>query len=47
MKSIINYLDYRCYMRDFYEEQKKLSDFSWRKFAKLAGFCDHVLVDRN
>lgn len=38
MKSILNYLDYRSYMRDFYEERKKTSAFSWREFAKLAGF---------
>lgn len=38
MKHILEYLDYRCYMRDFYEERKKTSAFSWREFAKLAGF---------
>ena len=38
MKSILNYLDYRRYMRDFYEERKKSSAFSWREFARLAGF---------
>ena len=38
MKHILDYLDYRSYMRDFYEERKKTSVFSWREFAKLAGF---------
>ena len=38
MRPILDYLDYRCYMRDFYEERKKSSAFSWREFAKLAGF---------
>lgn len=38
MKPIIDYLDYRRYMRDFYEERKNTSAFSWREFAKLAGF---------
>lgn len=38
MKPILDYLDYRRYMRDFYEERKKSSAFSWREFAKLAGF---------
>lgn len=38
MKPITEYLDYRAYMRDFYEERKRSSVFSWREFAKLAGF---------
>lgn len=39
MKHILDYLDYRRYMRDFYEERKKSSAFSWREFAKSAGFA--------
>lgn len=39
MKSITEYQDYRLYMRDFYEERKRTSAFSWRKFSKLAGFA--------
>lgn len=38
MKPITEYEDYRLYLRDFYEERKKTSVFSWREFAKLAGF---------
>ena len=38
MKRITEYNDYRCYMRDYYEERKRTSYFSWREFAKLAGF---------
>ena len=29
---------YREYMRDYYGERKRVSYFSWREFAKLAGF---------
>lgn len=38
MKPITEYQDYRCYMQDFYEEEKKASAFTWREFARLAGF---------
>lgn len=38
MKPIIEYNDYRSYMRDFYEERKRVSYFTWREFASLAGF---------
>ena len=38
MKPITEYQDYRRYMRDFYEEQKK-SGFTWREFSKDAGFA--------
>lgn len=38
MKPIIKYNDYRAYMADFYEERKKNSAFTWREFAKIAGF---------
>lgn len=38
MKPIFEYRDYREYMRDFYEERKRCSAFTWREFAKLAGF---------
>ncbi len=38
MKPIIEYNDYRAYMADFYEERKKNSAFTWREFAKIAGF---------
>lgn len=38
MKNIISYTDFRQYIRDFYEERKRTSAFSWREFNKLAGF---------
>ena len=38
MKPITEYQNYREYMRDFYEERKRSSLFSWREFSKLAGF---------
>lgn len=38
MKPIVEYSDYRQYMCDFYEERKRSSYFTWRKFAELAGF---------
>ena len=38
MKSVFEYRDYRSYIRDFYESRKKCSAFTWREFAKLAGF---------
>lgn len=38
MKPIVEYSDFRMYMRDFYEERKRCSAFSWREFSKLAGF---------
>ena len=39
MKPIMEYKDYRQYMRDFYAERKRNSYFTWRKFASLAGFA--------
>lgn len=39
MKPIIEYLDYRSYILDYYNERKKNADFSWRRFAALAGFA--------
>jgi uncharacterized protein (TIGR02147 family) len=38
MKSITEYKDYHLFVKDFYEDRKKFSYFSWREFAKLAGF---------
>ena len=38
MKPIVEYNDYRAYMADFYEERKRSSAFTWREFAKIAGF---------
>ena len=38
MKPIVEYNDYRAYMADFYEERKRTLAFTWREFAKIAGF---------
>ena len=39
MRPVTEYQDYRQYMQDFYEERKRSSYFTWRKFASLAGFA--------
>ena len=50
LKSVIEYQDYHNYILDYYTERKRTSAFTWREFAKLAGFasgsylklvCDH------
>ena len=38
MNPITEYQDYRRYMREFYEERKRNSYFTWREFASLSGF---------
>lgn len=38
MKPIVEYKDYRQYMREFYEERKRSSYFTWREFASISGF---------
>jgi len=38
MKPVTEYRDYRCCMQDFYDERKRTSSFTWREFARLAGF---------
>lgn len=37
MKTVFSYSDYRKYLRDFYEERKKTSGYSYRKFSEQAG----------
>jgi uncharacterized protein (TIGR02147 family) len=44
MKPVISYLDFREYLRDFYLEKKKTSGFSFRAFAKVAGFSSPVFI---
>jgi len=39
MESVVAYTDYRKYILDFYQDQKQRSGFTWRDFAKLAGFA--------
>lgn len=38
MKPIVDYQDYHAFLSDYYEERKRTSVFSWREFAKIAGF---------
>ena len=38
MKPIVEYQDYHAFLGDYYEERKRTSAFSWREFAKIAGF---------
>ena len=38
MKPIVEYQDYHLLIKDYYEERKRTSYFSWREFAKVAGF---------
>lgn len=38
MRSVFEFYDYRKFMREFYEERKRVSAFSWREFSRLAGF---------
>ncbi len=39
LKSVIEYQDYRQYILDYYTERKRCSAFTWREFAKLAGYA--------
>ena len=44
MKPMIEYIDYRKVIQDFYDEKKRASAFSWRDFAKSAGFSSAVFL---
>lgn len=44
MPPITDYLDYRIFLHDYYEEQKAISSFSWRFFSKLAGFSSSAYL---
>lgn len=44
MLPITDYLDYRIFLHDYYEEQKAISSFSWRSFSKLAGFSSSAYL---
>lgn len=44
MKSIFEYLNYREYIGDYYEEKKREGGFSYRLFAKQAGFVSPVFI---
>ena len=54
MKTVTEYKNYREYILDYYKERKRCSAFTWREFAKIAGFasgsylklvCDGFCVD--
>jgi uncharacterized protein (TIGR02147 family) len=44
MPSIFAYSDYRAFMRDSFAEKKASSRFSWREFAKRAGYASPVFL---
>ena len=44
MKRVMEYQNFRIYMRDFYTERKLASGFTWRDFAKLAGYSSPVFL---
>lgn len=44
MKTVLEYLGYRKYILDYYLQRKNTSGFSWREFAKLAGFTNPVYL---
>lgn len=44
MKPITEYQEFRRYMQDFYEERKSASKFTWREFARLAGFTSPIFL---
>lgn len=39
MRSVTEYKNYREYVLDYYQERKRCSAFTWREFAKDAGFA--------
>ena len=44
MKAIIEYTDYRKFIQDYYDERKRSSAFTWREFARNAGFSSAVFL---
>lgn len=44
MKPVMEYQNYRVYIRDFYAERKVRSGFTWRDFAKAAGYSSPVFL---
>ena len=44
MKPVMEYQNFRIYMRDFYTERKSRSGFTWRDFAKAAGYSSPVFL---
>ena len=44
MKPVMEYTSYRIYIRDYYTERKERSGFTWRDFAKAAGYSSPVFL---
>lgn len=44
MSPIVEYLDYRKYILDYYTECKATSGFTWRAFAAKAGFSSPIYL---
>ena len=44
MKEIVEYTDYRKFIQDYYDERKRNSAFTWREFARDAGFSSAVYL---
>ena len=42
MKDVFEYTGYRQYIADYYAERKVKSAFTWREFARMAGFSSSV-----
>ena len=44
MKEIVEYTDHRKFIQDYYDERKRSSAFTWREFARDAGFTSPVYL---
>ena len=44
MKPVMEYSSYRVFIRDYYAERKIRSGFTWRDFAKAAGYSSPVFL---
>ena len=42
MKPVMEYQNFRVFIRDFYTERKDRSGFTWRDFARDAGYSSPV-----
>lgn len=44
MKPVMEYSNYRVFIRDYYAERKDRSGFTWRDFAKASGYSSPVFL---
>ena len=44
MKPVMEYQNFRVFVRDFYTERKERSGFTWRDFAREAGYSSPVFL---